>query len=217
MAISLGELIDIFSLPHEFRQVEFKEPGKFEGLFLIKIIKAILGMANSRDGGKIIIGVREDSNGNLERIGLDKDQLLSWKYDDLAAKVFSYSDPSVDFQMEQIEHKEKKYIVLSVHEFRDVPIICKKEYVHQDSRPSKYILRKGACYVRPGGKPETVEIPNQEEMRNLLDLATEKRLKNFLSMGKRAGLELSGIFLEKNLHEEITKYDEQIGDLINEQ
>jgi hypothetical protein len=71
--------------------------------------------------------------------------------------------------------------------------------------------------VRPGGKPETVEIPNQEEMRNLLDLATEKRLKNFLSMGKRAGLELSGIFLEKNLHEEITKYDEQIGDLINEQ
>jgi predicted HTH transcriptional regulator len=219
MAVSIEELIDIFSLPHEFRHVEFKEPGKPEGHFLIKIIKVVLGMANSRDGGKIIIGVREDSNGNLEKIGLDENQLLSWKYDDLAAQVFSFSDPSVDFQMESIEHEKKKYIVLSVDEFRDVPIICKKEFIHQDSmnRTNKIILRKGACYVRPGGKPETVEIPNQEEMRNLLDLATEKRLKYFLSMGKRAGLNFSELFLEKNHLNEARMYREQIRDLIDEQ
>ena len=50
------------------------------------------------------------------------------------------------------------------------------------------MLRKGALYVRAKRKPETSEIPTQEDMRALLELATRKSLAAFVALAHKSGL-----------------------------
>ena len=62
----------ILAQGHETHGVEFKGPGKrTNSAFLAGVIRAMLGMANRRDGGHVILGIDSES---LEPIGLDDDQ-----------------------------------------------------------------------------------------------------------------------------------------------
>jgi hypothetical protein len=58
--------------------------------------------------------------------------------------------------------------VIQVFEFADLPHLCSKDYPQ--------VLREGALYVRPRKVPETSELASSVEMREILDLATEKAL-----------------------------------------
>ena len=89
-----------------------------------------------------------------------------------------------------VEYEDKKLIVIKVNEFADIPILCKKDFPN--------VLRKGACYVRPRRKPETTEIPSQVDMRDLLDLATEKKLRKFTYLSKLA--EMQSVPSDKTEH-----------------
>ena len=140
-------------------------------------------MANNRNGGTVVIGV-DDNHGELVPVGLTDAELATWYHDHLADTLAEYADPSVSFDTQVIQHQGKSYVVIEVHEFPDIPILCKKE--HQDA------LRKGACYVRTRRKPETAEIPTQEDMRDLLDLAVEKGVRKFITQAHAAGLSVSG-------------------------
>ena len=80
-------------------------------------------------------------------------------------------------------------IVISVDEFRDVPILCKKDYYDQNEKGGgKQVLTAGACYVRSTHKPETTNFPSQTELRDLLNLALEKGARRFLKIESSAGL-----------------------------
>ena len=66
------ELDAILAQGHETHGDEFKGPGKrTNSAFLAGVIRAMLGMANRRDGGHVILGIDSES---LEPIGLDDDQ-----------------------------------------------------------------------------------------------------------------------------------------------
>lgn len=173
------EFAEILALRHEGPGIEFKGPGSAsDNQLFTKVVKAMLGMANRRDGGRVVIGV-EDNDGVLNPVGLSNSDQDTWKYDDVAAKLAKYADPSVSFELETQQYNGNHYVVLRVREFEDIPVLCKKDY--------QGVLRKGACYVRPRRKPETTEIPTQEDMRDLLDLASEKRLRRYLEQARRAG------------------------------
>ena len=75
--------------------------------------------------------------------------------------------------------KEADLILITVQEFSDVPVICKRD--------ADTVLRKGACYVRTFGQNQTVELPSQTEMREILSLAIEKSLARMLASVARAG------------------------------
>lgn len=176
------EFAELLALGYERRGIEFKGPGPRSNKQLFaKVVRATLGMTNRRDGGIVVLGV-EDSAGVLSPIGLNSADLESWKYDEIADGLAEYADPSVSFDMEIRTDAGKNFAVLHVHEFEDIPVLCKKDYPD--------VLRKGACYVRSWRKPETSEIPSQEDMRDLLDLATEKRLRKFLARAHAAGLQV---------------------------
>src|SRR5208337_4521346 len=158
--------------------------NRTNSLFLAGVIRAILGMANRRDGGLVIIGVDSDS---LEPVGFDDDEAKTWlNYDELAARVNEYASPSVSLDLESLSLKERNLVIVRVHEFADIPILCQRDFQVPGKR--ELILRSGACYVRSGHKPETSEIPSLQEMRELLELAVDKGVEKFVRRAQRAGL-----------------------------
>lgn len=181
------ELIaELAVLGHELSGIECKGPGaRTTKSFLVKVIRAMLGMANRRDGGHIIIGIEDGGDALLPK-GLSSGELDSWQYDSLSDSVAEYADPGFSFELQKHDDDSgKKYVLVSVNEFDIIPILCKKTF--------DPFLRKGACYVRTRRKPETVEIPTQEDMRDLLDLAIEKGLRKFFRQADAAGIPISGV------------------------
>ena len=127
----------------------------------------------------------------LTPAGLSDDDLATWRYDDVAAALASYADPALTFDLYTREYQGKRFVVIEVQEFDELPTLCKLTY--QEPPPGRQvILREGACYVRSRRKPETSEIPTQTEMRELLDLAIEKGVRRFLDRARRVGLLLPG-------------------------
>ncbi|MCB8979769.1 MAG: ATP-binding protein [Ardenticatenaceae bacterium] len=195
------EFMEILAFGREQHGIEFKGPGTKSSL-LAKVVRAVLSMANKRDGGMVIIGIDEDSNGQPVPTGLSASELATWSYDDFADSLSRYADPNVSFDLDILEYQASKFIIINVNEFDDIPILCKKDHSH--------ILREGACYIRTRRKPETSEIPSQSEMRDLLDLATVKALRKYFSTAHTAGLELS---VAANRETDYDKFDAQLGDL----
>lgn len=176
---------ELLGLGHEMQNVECKSPGpRTDRMLRTKVIKAMLGMANRRDGGYVLIGIA-DKAGSLEPLGLSPADLSTWtKYDDLASAVSEYADPSIAFESESHIFGEKGFVLITVKEFEDIPVICKKTSYNAE-------LRQGGCYVRSRRKPETTVIPTQEDMRELLDLAAEKRVRKFIAQARSVGLDLT--------------------------
>jgi hypothetical protein len=139
-------------------------------------------MANQRDGGTVIIGVEDDGQ-TLTPVGLLDADLATWRYDDVADALAVYADPPVIFELNYLQHDGKTFVVLRVSEFHDIPVLCRKSYSD--------VLREGACYVRPRRIPETAEIPSHADMRDLLDLATAKRLRQYIEQAHTIGINLS--------------------------
>jgi predicted HTH transcriptional regulator len=181
------EFESLLALGHETDGVEFKGHGdKTDPSFLAAIIRAMLGMANRRDGGIVILGVDSET---LEPEGFDSDEVRSWlNYDDLAARVNEHASPSISFDLEPLLYRERWFVIVRVHEFADIPILCQRDFQAGGRGKHTLILRRGACYVRSRHKPETSEIPSEEEMRELLDLAIDKGVRKFVARAQRAGL-----------------------------
>lgn len=176
---------------HETRGVEFKEPGaRSDKFFLAKVARGVLGMANRRDGGQVIIGV-EDNGRILAPMGLSTDQMRSWQsYDDVLASINEYASPSVNLERHFLRFEEHDIVILQVVEFEEIPVLCREEYQSPKvkGRDRAPMLRRGACYVRSRHKPETSEIPSEEDMRELLDLAIEKGVRRYIERARRVGL-----------------------------
>lgn len=174
------EFAEVLALGYERRGTEFKGPGpRSAPLFFAKVVRAVLGMANQQDGGWVVIGV-EDMAGVLKPVGLTESDVATWRYDDVAAGIAAYADPFVTIDLEIREHESKRFVLLKVREFEEIPVLCRKEYPD--------VLRPGGCYVRTRRKPETSEIPSQTEMRELLDLAVRKGLRKFMGQALATGL-----------------------------
>jgi predicted HTH transcriptional regulator len=179
------EFSEIIGRGREQPGVEFKGGGsRKDKRLLAKVIRAVMGMANRRDGGRVIIGVQEDEGGAPIFNGVSPEDLLTWSYDDLADSLAQYVDPSVNFDLETVEYEGKTFVAILVHEFEDIPVLCKKDYPD--------VLRAGACYVRTRRKPETLEVPTQADMRDLLELAIDKGIRKFVTRARAGRLDLSG-------------------------
>ncbi|MGQ0825122.1 MAG: AlbA family DNA-binding domain-containing protein [Actinomycetota bacterium] len=190
---------ELRALAREQRAFEVKRSGSMtDSAFLARVIRAALAMANRQDGGVIVLGV-EDGN-PLQWTGMTEEDLATWSNpDSFADKLAVYSDPPIAFELGvQKDTDANGFVVIEVEEFVDVPVICKKDYPE--------VLQAGHCYVRSRRKPESVPVPGQAEMRELLDLASEKALSRVLGTVERAGGRIVGAPTPDAL------FDEQAGD-----
>lgn len=170
---------------YEVRAVEFKGPGSTgDAEFVAKVARAVISLANQRDGGWVIIGVDE---ADPERSGLSETQLAEWTdYDTLVDKINRYADPPVRLDRAQRNLPDgRDVVVLEVSEFDDVPVLAATD-------SPKDVIRRGHLYTRSKRKPESTSTHTQNELREVLDLATQKQLRQFLQTARGAGLEVAG-------------------------
>lgn len=183
--LTSDRIAEILAWNHELRHIEWKTQGDLtQRRYIAKISRAVMAMANTRGGGLVLIGVNESLDDNrLE--GVPPDQLQYWKFDDLAAKFREYMQPPIAFEVHSIEYKGRHFVILEISEFEDQPLISIRD-VAEDS--GRLILQRGACYVRPRGKAESVPVATYEDMRDLLDIASETKARHILSQSHRIGL-----------------------------
>lgn len=179
-----AELNELVSLGAEQSGVEFKGPCALaDKPQRDKILRAMLAMANHRDGGLVIVGVDESGTGLLQT-GLTPEQLATWTRDLVGDAIAAYADPPIDFDVELVRAGERAFVILRIRQFSDVPVVCKRNGAQAQG---KLVLREGACYVRPRRKPESVEVPTAADMRDLLDLAIDRGVETFIKRMHRAG------------------------------
>ncbi len=174
------EFLELVALG-EARGVELKGPMLLSDKSSIKVVKAALALSNRRDGGHIVVGVREAKLIQPEFVGLSLTKVKSWNYDDIADLFERYAEPRIEFTVERQPYDSKVFVILRISEFSDVPILCKKD---------SEVTVEGACYVYPIGKAKVKPIPGIQDMRELLDLAAEKRLRHLLAQVGQAGGEV---------------------------
>jgi len=193
-------LIEYIIKRREERNIEYKESIGWEKPEMReKIIKACLAMANLQDGGFIVIGMKEVSNDIWEPQGMASEHFDKYSQDNVSEKVNEYADPSIQIKLSKIQHDNKNFILIEVAEFREIPIICRK---------TGNTLKKGGIYIRPKAKNESVLVPNESELRDILDKAVEKQLE-------KLRIRCSMIVEKKegdNLLKE--KFDDEVKDLL---
>ena len=85
----------ILNTGRETPGTEFKGPGfASDRQLFAQVAKAVLGMANRRDGGRVVVGVGDDGKA-INPVGLSEEHLVTWSYNDVADRIASYADPSV--------------------------------------------------------------------------------------------------------------------------
>lgn len=201
--LSADEIEQVLRIGYELRGFEVKGPGdRGDNHFTARVIRAALGLGNLRDGGHIVIGIDDDDPASLAP-GLSADQLVSWlAYDDVARKFGEYADPPINFAIEQRTLSVGVTVaVIHVHEFDDIPHICAKQF--------DPVLRKGAVYGRPRKVPETSEVGSSIEMRDLIELATEKALRRYVETAERAGIALALTDQQASAPDDAEQFDSQ--------
>ena len=154
--------------------VDAKGPMAWDGADAsASLAKDIASFANSRDGGVIVIGKSEANDGSFVYDGLTTDQMASFDTTKVGQWVNSRFAPPVKAICYQAEFSGKKFVVIIVQEFDDVPSLCVKSF--QDStNPKNLILREGTIYVR-NQNAESKPIKTVDELRAVIGLATRKK------------------------------------------
>jgi predicted HTH transcriptional regulator len=180
----MPDLLDsLISNGREERHVEFKRTMNWSDAGTkSKVVKSSIAMANLRDGGLIVFGIERQSDDSYMPAGMQPDDYDSFKQDEVSIEVNNYADPFVELTVQKLERDSKLFTVIQIREFSDLPILCKRDGAER--------LRNGAIYVRPRRKFETAELPSQVDLREILELAVEKRVRSFFSQIERVGARL---------------------------
>ncbi len=178
-------LLELIAIGREDRNLEYKQSSSWDDrIFRAKLAKSILAMSNLRDGGHIILGIEKQGDGTYSPKGMEQAHIDSFSFDDVARFVAEFADPYARFNLtKEKDELGRQYVWIQVEEFKEIPVICRKSYSD--------ILSAGKVYTRTRRVPESAEVPGHTEMREILDMATEKGIKTFVQRASQAGVQLT--------------------------
>ena len=162
----------------ERRDLEYKKGMNWDSLKL-KIVKAALAMSNLEGGGYIIIGaVRDSESVPFECEGMPSSVSKTYAQDTVSSVVNEYAEPHIEIELKHFSDDEKFFVVIQVFEFKEIPIICKKE--------SGETLR-GKIYYRSTRQIESTSDLTTGELREIIELAVDKgMIKQKRRVGKHS-------------------------------
>lgn len=165
----------------ESLNTEFKSSFDFnENVWMReRLIRSVFAMSNTRDGGYIVIGVKENGDKTLDFTGVAEGHLATFNTEILKAKIESFCSSFVDYEIGSGSYDNKKYIIISVAEFSLNPAICRRDGEHEDK-----LLEEGAIYVRTlKDKPSSVRLSNPVDVQDFIDRVTDKQISNLHKRG----------------------------------
>ncbi len=124
--ISIPEIRELLAQKAETRNLDFKAPFNWDNAdndAKCELVKDILALLNTQDGGRIIIGV-EDST--LAPVSLSDVEFASFDTTKVNDFLYRYTDPQSSCEVQKLTVDNFKLVVINVVEFTDLPIICKK-------------------------------------------------------------------------------------------
>jgi Putative DNA-binding domain len=194
----LRERVDAsLDLLSEGRNLDFKESKPYDVL-KYKIIKAALAMSNVRSGGLVVVGVSErHSEWSLD--GISDADLATYDVDVILDQVHVYASLEVGIDVVKHVRDGKTYLIINIREFQSDIVICRK------NGPQGEAIEKGRVYTRPPGKAQSRAVETSEEMREITDLAAEKKARQMIAASERIGMVASPGVQEK--------FEEELGDL----
>lgn len=153
----------------ESRNIEFKRSYSWSNAeHRHKIVKTALAFTNVRDGGFLILGVEDGSGKPIGMLDDDYERLNS---DHIMAEINNFADPFVEIQLEKVEREGMKFAIIKFFEFTEIPVVCKRQ--------GEANLRQGHIYTRGTRMPESIAVPGQTEMREIIELAVDKAIRIF--------------------------------------
>ena len=184
--LSAQEFQELIEAGHETRNVEFKSAFSWDdagSLWLReKVIQTVLGMSNTRNGGTIVIGIREDNGVPDLDHGLSDEQFQTFdRYDDIKGVIDGFA--AAGFDISGAERNGQRFVFVSVREFDLVPAICKKDGQYKDKGSGKLLLQRGDIYVRAKNGTESTIRTTEAEMQEIIELAIDKGQRNLVGRG----------------------------------
>jgi hypothetical protein len=177
LALSMTDFLKLLE-GGERQHVDRKGPMAFEGDHRLELAKDIIAMANTRDGGTIIIGVSEDREaGTWRQDGVTADQARTFDVTKVHDFVKERVAPPVKLAVEVVDHDGKLFVLIQIPEFDDQPHVCTKNAQRSDG---KTVFRAGDLLVRSVGA-QSEPIRDESSMRHLLGMAVQKRADTILA------------------------------------
>lgn len=171
---AIEQLVRLVRAAGEDGNVDAKGPMAWDdGPTAAALSKDIAAFANSRDGGAIVIGKAELDDGQFDYVGLTPEQAKSFDTTRVANWLESRFKPPITLRCQIVEHEGKRFAVIDVSEFSDVPILCVRNF-DSPTEKNKPIIKDRTIYVR-NRKAESAPLGSPEEFRELIGIATGKR------------------------------------------
>ena len=174
--VALRQLVEF---GQERRGVEFKASTDWT-TYASKFTKAIMAMANKRDGGVIIVGWDASAGAH----GILPEHESTFDIDTIQPHVNRYAAPYVEVVLQPFEVAGTHFLAIGAEEFRDIPVICQRD-------STDGVLKRGRVYVRSFRTVETTEVQTPEDSRDLLELATDKGVERFVRRAARVGVDVT--------------------------
>lgn len=168
------QIIQLIAVKSETANLDYKEgfawtrdnrDKKYE------LIRDLMAMTNARDGGRVVLGVRD---GDHEFIGVPDAVYTSLDPNNVVQTLHDNSSPKARCAVVKRQIDGKNVIVLDVAEFNDTPTICTNTIWPTGAGKQQPILREGAVYVRTDAAA-TEEIKSADDMRSLLARAIARK------------------------------------------
>jgi len=144
------------------------------------MVKDFIAMANVRDGGTIVIGVSEADDAFVGT-GVCEENLKTYKIDAMRDKLYRYTDPSIDFRLTfPADLSGKKYVVIKVLPFKEIPIISKVSIPDQMAAHTIY-------YRNTDRRVQSAPVSNSNDLRDIIESAVVKMMQRRLDAGFNVG------------------------------
>jgi len=161
--------IDLILNGSEERNLEYKQSMSWKDKSTkAKVVRTSLSMVNIRDGGVMIFGVEQTSNGKFKPSGMEAKHVDTFSQDEVQEYINEFADPYVDLTVTNFKYDNKCFVIIQIKEFDEIPVVCKKCGVD---------VNKGQIFTRPRRKIESVPVSSQTEMREILEMALDKNIR----------------------------------------
>jgi len=185
----------LLEYPGENLRVDYKSAEEFRAdtSYSVKLVKHILGMANS-GGGFLIIGMKEKNDRSFS-IDDNLNPSISNSYDtnSLSQYVnkFIAGEEKINLVVYKEEFKGRNFPIIQIFSFEENPLFCKRDF----SLGGKKILEENALYIHTP-ETRTVRTASPKEWKQIIDLCIEKKKKDFFQ-GFLGLVENTGLSVDK--------------------